>query len=110
MDGKYYLKNIPWSAFFLLIVIYQWCCYPESPQLNILLLWAIVSFFLYPFAKRTIEFVALKCTSKEFWHRGIFKETVGKNGLYIIYYAICFALSVPVCLIRFLFLMGKKAA
>lgn len=110
MDRKYYLKNIPWSAFFLFIVIYQWCVYPESPLLNILLLWAIVSFFLYPFAKKTIELVAEKFTSREFWYRGMFKETIGKNGLYIIYYALCFSLSIPVCLICLLFLMGKKAA
>lgn len=36
----------------------------------------------------------MRFTKEDFWHEGIFKETIGKNGLYVLYYGLCFGVAV----------------
>lgn len=55
-----------------------------------------------------IGIIALKITKEEFWYRGIFKETVGKNGLYVIYYAFCFVFAIPFSLLFSFYYYKKK--
>ncbi|HHL2560734.1 TPA: colicin E1 family microcin immunity protein [Yersinia enterocolitica] len=110
MDKKYYIKNIFWGFLFFGAVYYQWNKDPENTKLTILLATAFFSCFLYPLAKKAIEVVALKFTKKEFWHTGFFIETPAKNGLYVLYYGVCFTVAIPVGLIYLAYLISLKKA
>ncbi|MEW7000031.1 hypothetical protein M5585_02410 [Serratia ureilytica] len=75
------------------------------------LILSILSFYCIPVLKG-IETFALRFTSEEFWHRGLFADTIGKNGVLILYYAFCYVMAVPLGALYLLalFLRNKKAA
>ena len=64
----------------------------------------------YPFAKNAIENFALRFTTREFWNAGILADGVGKNSLLLFYYALCFALAIPLGLPRLIYLGFKRKA
>lgn len=54
-----------------------------------------LSLLLFPFSRFCIEKIALLFSTKKFWTTGFFQETVGKNGLWAIFYMFCFAAAIP---------------
>jgi len=64
-----------------------------------MLIHAIISCILFPLSKLTIEVIALKFTKEEFWHKGFFKDDIGKNGLRAIFWVFCFAFAIPIGII-----------
>lgn len=111
MTKSYYLKNIFWGFFFFVGVLVPWYQHPDNNILQLCLIMAFFSLFLYPYSKLAIEQTALRFTNKDFWHTGLFlSETPGKNGIYVLYYGLCFLLAFPVG-IGFLIYMSifKKA-
>ncbi|KGA44086.1 hypothetical protein BI323_06360 [Yersinia ruckeri] len=108
MDKKYYINNVGWGVFFLCVFLWQSNTWLEN---NLILAWSIliISTLLYPFSKKLIEIIALIYTKKEFWHKGIFSEDIGKNGLYAIYYIFCFIFSIPLGVLCIIFLSIKKS-
>ncbi|CAI2539784.1 colicin E1 family microcin immunity protein [Serratia liquefaciens] len=110
MTWGYYFKSIGWALFFLGMVIYDWSQTPEDSKVNLLLILSLFSFFLYPFSKMGIEVLALRFTTEDFWHRGLFKDTIGKSGLYALYYFFCFLFSIPIGIVYICyFIFSRKA-
>lgn len=108
MTWGYYLKNIGWALFFLALLIYDWNKDPEEKKMQALLIMSVPSSILYPFCKIGIETLVLRFTTKEFWHRGFFKDTSGKSGLYALYYLFCFVFAIPIGLLYITYLIGFK--
>lgn len=110
MKPGYYLKNIIWGALFFILFLYQWYTTSQDNTYKYLMIFSAISFPLFPLSKKAIEDTALKVTKKEFWHKGIFKDDIGKNGLYAIYYSVCFVLAIPIGIPYLIYLIIKKAA
>lgn len=108
MTWSYYFKNIGWAIFFLALVIYDCNKNPENNKMQLLLAVSIPSSLLYPFCKIGVETLALKFTKKEFWHRGLFKDTSGKSGLYALYYLFCFIFAIPIGISFIIYLLAFK--
>ncbi|WP_222618805.1 colicin E1 immunity protein [Serratia sp. JUb9] len=107
MGKKYYFKNLLnglTTAIMLIIAMYFYPSFPMSYAVPVLLSCAL----LMPFSKKMIEDIALRYTSEEFWNTGIFKDDIGKNGLYAMFYLLCFILAIPLGLIYILVSFSKK--
>jgi len=110
MTWKYYLVSSIWGLTFLGFIIFIWSRDRENSILQWILIAGFFSCFLYPFAKNAIENFALRFTTREFWNAGILADGVGKNSLLLFYYALCFALAIPLGLPRFIYLGFKRKA
>ncbi|CAI1237125.1 MULTISPECIES: colicin E1 family microcin immunity protein [Serratia] len=112
MTKAYYWKSQVWGVTYFFIALYYIHIFQPSVNVPLSLVAAILSLLLYPCAKKGIETAALQFTSEAFWHRGLFVDTIGKNGVLILYYAFCYVLALPLgALYLFaLFLRNKKAA
>ncbi|WP_392562470.1 colicin E1 family microcin immunity protein [Orbus sturtevantii] len=106
MNKKYYFKNIHWGVLFLAIFIFTY--WEDMCNMYPKLVLVILSAILFPFSKWLIESLALRFTSREFWYKGIFRETAGKNGLYALYYLFCFVFSIPLGIASLTYLLLKK--
>lgn len=111
MTKAYYWKNQVWGVTYFFIALYYIHIFQANVNTPLSLVAAILSLLLYPCAKKSIETVALQFTSEAFWHRGLFVDTIGKNGVLILYYALCYVLALPLgALYLFaLFLRNRKA-
>ncbi|EMH5182048.1 colicin E1 family microcin immunity protein [Serratia marcescens] len=112
MTKAYYWKSQVWGVTYFFIALYYIHLFQPSVNVPLSLVAAILSLLLYPFAKKAIETAALQFTSEEFWHRGLFADTIGKNGVLILYYAFCYVMALPLGTLYLLalFLRNKKAA
>ncbi|MBS0973043.1 colicin E1 family microcin immunity protein [Serratia rubidaea] len=98
MGKKYYFKNLLnglTTAIMLIIAMYFYPSFPMSYAVPVLL----GSALLMPLSKKLIEYIALRYTSERFWNTGIFKDNIGKNGLYAMFYLLCFVFAIPLGLI-----------
>ncbi|MFC3395741.1 colicin E1 family microcin immunity protein [Brenneria rubrifaciens] len=94
-----------------MVAIFGFVCYKQGLDPDLLChvtILSTLSALLFPFGINVIEKAALRFTSREFWRRGLFIETIGKNGLYVIYYGFCFFLAIPLSVIYFFCLITKK--
>ena len=110
MTWKYYLVSSIWGLTFLGFIIYIRSRDRENTILQWIMIAGFFSCFLYPFAKNAIENLALRFTTREFWNTGILADGVGKNSLVLFYYALCFALAIPLGLPRLIYLGFKRKA
>lgn len=108
MTRKYYFKNL--ISGLILFSFISFILMKNHESLRLQLLWglSLINAFLYPVAKLVVERIALKFTEREFWYVGFFKDDIGKNGLYAIYWLFCFMFAIPLGIIYFL-LNIKKA-
>lgn len=100
MTKNYYLKNLFWGLLFFCMFLYSW--YPDKEKMIIATLFSLPSSLLYPYAKKLIENIALRYTTREFWSKGLFIETPAKSGAYAIFYMFCFIFALPLGGIYFL--------
>ena len=107
MTLKYYFKNL---LFGLLCLISSYIIWRDNrgPVFLGILAASVISFLLFPFAKKAMENVALYLVPEDFWHKGAFIDIPQKSTLYIFYYILCFVIAVPVGLIYILHLLLKK--
>lgn len=107
MTLKYYFKNL---LFGLLCLISSYIIWRDNrgPVFLGILAASVISFLVFPFAKKAMENVALYLVPEDFWHKGVFIDIPQKSTLYIFYYILCFAIAVPVGLIYILHLLLKK--
>jgi len=112
MTKAYYWKSQVWGAAYFFTALYYIYSFQDMVNIALSLILSILSFLLYPCAKKSIETAALQFTSEEFWHRGLFADTIGKNGVLILYYAFCYVMALPLGALYLLalFLRNKKAA
>lgn len=110
MTKSYYWKSQLWGIPCFLAFLYNAFKFHERFNLNIVIcvIIAILSLILYPCCKFGIEALALHFTSREFWHRGLFVETIGKNAIYVLYYMLCFLIALPVGLLYLIISLSKK--
>lgn len=111
MKIDYYLKNLMWGILFfgLSVYNYDWgSSVTIAPKLILHPIVSGINTLLFPFSKRLIENIALHYTTKEFWSRGLFMETSGKNGVYAVFYLFCFFFAIPLGLIYLIFSHFKK--
>lgn len=95
MKLKYYFVNLLIGLIGVLAIVQG--CY-ENPYDPVNQLWmgfAFLSWLAFPFARFAVENVALKFTEENFWHRGFFKDDIGKNGLVALYWVFCFFFAIP---------------
>ncbi|MCC4106849.1 colicin E1 immunity protein [Serratia ureilytica] len=111
MTKAYYWKNQVWGATYFFIALYYIHSFQANVNVPLSLVAAILSLLLYPCSKKGIETFALQFTSEAFWHRGLFADTIGKNGVLILYYAFCFVMALPLgtAYLLALFLINRKA-
>ncbi|WP_425270682.1 colicin E1 family microcin immunity protein [Pantoea wallisii] len=69
---------------------------------------SIFNTFLYPFSKEMVETIALKYTTREYWHRGIWYDTPAKNPVYATYYIFCYLIAIPASAVYFLMTVFSK--
>lgn len=112
MTKAYYWKSQVWGVTYFFIALYYIYSFQDMVNIALSLILSILSFLLYPCAKKGTEMAALQFTSEEFWHRGLFADTIGKNGVLILYYAFCYVMALPLGALYLLalFLRNKKAA
>ncbi|WP_312691694.1 colicin E1 family microcin immunity protein [Kosakonia sp.] len=110
MTAKYYCKNIFWGLFFLAGFAWAWSQDMQDRVSQYFFVLSLLSCPLYPFAKKGVETLALRFTTRAFWQRGYFTETPGKNGLYALYYGACFLFAIPLGLGYLLYLLLNKKA
>jgi len=80
---------------------------PHNERMIFLLVSAVINGILFPYARMTVETIALKYTSKEFWHKGFFSDDIGKNGLVAMFCFFCYFFSLPLFILWF-FVKEKK--
>ena len=107
---KYYLRNIHCG-----LIIYGIADNLMREDFNEQIVKIImVNFFfncmLFPFAKKTIETLALKYSTRESWETGFYTETSMKNSVYAIYYMAIFIAAIPVYVACLLYLFTRKKA
>jgi hypothetical protein len=110
VDKKYYLKNIVISLFYAAIGAAVWSYNNEfSSRENIFFFVFLMSSIpLFPLARWLVESVALKFSRKEFWMTGIFKDDIGKNGIYALYYFFIMVMAIPLGLVKLICITVKK--
>lgn len=106
MTIKYYMKNMIFGVVAFIITFNSYVKDPHNERMIFLLVSAVINGILFPYARMTVETIALKYTSKEFWHKGFFSDDIGKNGLVAMF---CFFVTFFPCLCLFYgFLLRKK--
>lgn len=107
MTAQYYLKNFIIGLIIFSAVIYKWHDNPQEKILQYLAIYALLSCILFPFAKFYTELLASKMTDKEFWHKGLLKNDIGKNGLHAIYWLFCFVFALPIIIVVYFLIFNK---
>ena len=107
MTAKYYIKNIFMGVVLFTITVYSCVQYPHSERNVFLLVSSAINGILFPYAKLTVETIAIKYTGKEFWHKGFFKDDVGKNGLVAMFWIFCYIFALPLSIL-WVFVKEKK--
>lgn len=112
MTKAYYWKSQVWGVACFFSALYYIHSFQDRVNIPLALVIAFLRFLLYPCAKKGIETAALRFTNEAFWHRGLFADTIGKNGLLVLYYVFCFIMALPLGILYLLalFLRNKKAA
>lgn len=108
MTKSLYFKNIIIGVIIFLIISIVFMKDHDSLRLKLFWVFSLVNTFFFPIAKMSVEKIALKFTTKDFWHRGILADDIGKNGIYAIYWLFCFIFAIPLSIIS-IFLKTKKA-
>lgn len=104
MKLKYYFINLLIGLIGVLALGKGWYENPADPINQRWMVFAILSWLAFPFARFAVESIALKLTDDSFWHRGFFKDDIGKNGLVAIYWVFCFFFAIPLSLVSIPFL------
>lgn len=99
MDKSYYFKNLMIGLF-----LFSICVYVSRSDDNALIYSGVsgVNALLFPFAKRLIENVVFRYSSKSFWESGPL-SSAASNGGYTLLYVFYFMFAMPLALI---FLIG----
>ncbi|QHM74072.1 colicin E1 family microcin immunity protein [Mixta intestinalis] len=110
MTKSVYWKSQLWGIPCFLLSLYYVFRFHERFNLSteLCVIIAVLSLILYPFSKSGLEKLALQFTSREFWHRGLFVDTVGKNPICVLYYMLCFVIALPVGLIYLIIGLRRK--
>lgn len=107
MEKSYYLKNL-----IIGLVIFTICAFVFKSDADAAVFFLIygINAFLFPFAKRLVEDLVFRYTSKYFWRSGPLR-TGAANGGYALLYGFYFALAFPLGLLFFIrFCIKKKSA
>lgn len=107
MTVRYYLTNILIGLIGVIVLGYGWYEDPHNHNELLWLVFAVVSWLAFPFARFAIESIALRFTTKDFWHSGFFKDDIGKNGIVAIYWVFCFFLAIPLFFLSIPFLKKR---
>lgn len=97
MNKTYYFKNLFISLVLTVLAMVIWFqenAYSQKENLYFSLI-VISSAFLFPLSKKLIERFFLSFTTPDFWTRGLFMETPGKNGLYALFWLSSMATAIP---------------
>ncbi len=78
----YYLKNIHWGLIIYGIAVYLMRDNFNEPKVKVLLVIFFFNLLLFPFAKKRIERLVLKYSSRQCWTTGFYTETPMKSGVY----------------------------
>lgn len=112
MSTAYFLKNLAIAAGLLILGLSVWF-YKDPVTQDIhygYLSAALLSTLLFPLSKKLIESFFLTFTTRSFWTTGLFTESPGKNGLYVMYYIVCMLLAIPVAGAYLMYVAIKKVA
>lgn len=104
------MKSLFFGAVAFIITAYSCVLNPHGERNVFILFFAVINSVLFPYAKITVEKIALKYTDKEFWHKGFFKDDVGKNGLVAIFWIFCYIFSLPLSILWFFIKEKNKYA
>ncbi|WP_040265332.1 colicin E1 family microcin immunity protein [Pseudomonas rhodesiae] len=107
MEKSYYLKNL-----IIGLGLFSICAFASKSDANAVIFFLIcgINAFLFPFAKRLVEDLVFRYTSKDFWRSGPLR-TGAANGGYALLYGFYFALAVPLSLLFLIvFYIKKKSA
>ena len=106
MEKMYYFKGL-----IIGLVIFSICVFvfKESDNAVIYLVVFGVNALLFPFAKRLIEDIAYRYSSKKFWGAGPI-STAAANGGYALVYGFYFVFAMPLSLLYLIRLYLKKNA
>jgi hypothetical protein len=110
MSTRYYLKNLIIASGLLILGLVVWFYKePITPDIHYgYLSIALLSTLLYPFSKKAIETFFLTFTTRSFWTTGLFTESPGKNGLYVMYYLVCMLVAIPTAGAYLIYMAIKK--
>ncbi|AEN65112.1 Colicin E1 (microcin) immunity protein [Enterobacter soli] len=108
MTLKYYLGNLCWGLVVFGIIAFGWHDELQTTTMKIFMVLAMLSGLIFPFAKKAIERIALKYSTREQWTTGFYTETPMKNGLYAFYFMLIFVVAIPVGVIYLLYLAISK--
>ncbi|ELY5941296.1 hypothetical protein SNN83_004470 [Cronobacter malonaticus] len=104
----YYFRNIHWGLIIYFIALYLMREDLDQPDVKMLLSILLINSLLFPFAKKAIEKLALKFSTRESWMTGFYTETPMKNGIYAIYYMVIFIVVIPVSVACLLYSLTRK--
>lgn len=110
MTLKYYLGNLCLGLVVFGIIAFGWHDEPQTTAMRTLMGLGLLSGLIFPFAKKTIERIALKYSTREQWTTGFYTETPMKSGLYAVYFLLIFVVAIPVGAIYLLYLTVSKKA
>lgn len=104
---KYFLKSLVPSCIILGVFYFGWKDNPDNTRMTYAFIGCVVSAFLFPFSMQIIKKTAFTfITSAKIWQTDFFTNPVG-GSLVAIFELFCFVVSIPVCIIYFLFLLVK---
>lgn len=75
----YYFRNIHWGLIIYFIAVYLMREDLDQPDVKVLLVILLINSLLFPFAKKAIEKLALKFSTRESWMTGFYTETPMKK-------------------------------
>ncbi|HIC2035988.1 colicin E1 family microcin immunity protein [Enterobacter soli] len=110
MTLKYYLGNLCLGLVVFGIIAFGWHDEPQTTAMRTLMGLGLLSGLIFPFAKKAIERIALKYSTREQWTTGFYTETPMKNGLYAVYFLLIFVVAIPVGAIYLLYLAVSRKA
>lgn len=108
MTLDYYVKTMLWSTIICLITVFTTWESGLGTEKYIITIITAISWPLYPYAKMTVETLALKYTTKSFWNRVFSPGDPGSDGIYAIYYLLIIMLAIPLSILS-LFVLKKGA-
>ena len=103
---KYFLKSLIPSIIILWVFYFGWQDNPDNTRMKYVFIGCVLNSVFFPFSMKIIEKTVLTFTRKEFWQQDFFIDPVG-GSLVAVFELFCFALSIPICLIYFLFVLIK---
>lgn len=108
MNVTEYLKNLLWPVTIFIIISLNFYLDPGDKLWRAIWYISIFNTFLYPFSKKMVEIIALKFTTSDYWHSGIWFDTPAKNPVYAIYYLFCYLIAIPASVIYFIITIIKS--